>query len=178
MGTRGTIRIRVRDPRTKKIKVIFQYNQFDSYHSKLGVDIISELIDLLLTKSIKEIRELFLEVKLVSYKSKPTKDDIKKLKEWTDLDVSEQSTRDWYCLLRNCQGSIMNIVKSGYAMKVMQNRVIRLTVQDEPKSVQEYNYFIDLEEETFYEVSNCSQPETRVALDPRELALLKQKWRD
>lgn len=47
-------------------------------------------------------------------KNKPKSSDIKKLKVFTDLNVSNQSENDWYCLLRNCQSSFINILEAGY----------------------------------------------------------------
>ena len=47
-------------------------------------------------------------------KGKPKASDIEKLKIFTDLKVSSESENDWYCLLRHCQNSFINILESGY----------------------------------------------------------------
>src|SRR5260221_4926153 len=44
----------------------------------------------------------------------PTEVDIKKLQPFTDLSVSSQTTQDWYCLLRNTQGSLKSVLNCGY----------------------------------------------------------------
>lgn len=62
--------------------------------------------------SIESLREAFSNLK--DAKGKPKKDVIEKCKIYTDLTVSNQTTDDWYCLLRHCQHSFINILDSGY----------------------------------------------------------------
>jgi hypothetical protein len=64
--------------------------------------------------SIDSLREAFENLK--EAKNKPKKEAIEKCKPYTDLTVSHQSQRedDWYCLMRNCQHSFINILDSGY----------------------------------------------------------------
>jgi hypothetical protein len=57
-------------------------------------------------KSIKEEAQL----------PKPKESDIEKCKMFTDLEVSYKSTSDWYCLLRYCQSSFINILEAGYIL--------------------------------------------------------------
>jgi hypothetical protein len=52
--------------------------------------------------------------KIKTTKNKPKEDDIEKLKIFTDLEVSYKSESDWYCLLRHCQSSFINILEAGY----------------------------------------------------------------
>jgi hypothetical protein len=52
--------------------------------------------------------------KIKTTKNKPKEDDIEKLKIFTDLEVSYKSELDWYCLLRHCQSSFINILEAGY----------------------------------------------------------------
>ena len=47
-------------------------------------------------------------------KGKPKVIDIEKLKIFTDLKVSCESESEWYCLLKNCQSSFINILEAGY----------------------------------------------------------------
>ena len=47
-------------------------------------------------------------------KNKPKPSDIEKQKVFTDLNVSNKSENDWYCLLRHCQSSFINILEAGY----------------------------------------------------------------
>jgi hypothetical protein len=49
-------------------------------------------------------------------KGKPKASDIQKLKVFTDLNVSCESENDWYCLLRHCQNSFINILEAGYIL--------------------------------------------------------------
>jgi hypothetical protein len=47
---------------------------------------------------------------------KPKDLDIVKCKMFTDLEVSYKSTSDWYCLLRYCQSSFINVLEAGYIL--------------------------------------------------------------
>jgi hypothetical protein len=62
--------------------------------------------------SIDLLREAFENLKEAKNKTKP--EAIEKCKPYTDLTVSYQNTGDWYCLVRNCQHSFINILDSGY----------------------------------------------------------------
>lgn len=62
--------------------------------------------------SIEVLREAFSNLK--DAKGKPKKETIEKCKIYTDLTVSNQTTDNWYCILRNCQHSFINILDSGY----------------------------------------------------------------
>ena len=62
--------------------------------------------------SIDSLREAF--VNLLEAKNKPKPEAIEKCKIFTDLDVSQKDTSDWYCLTRHCQHSFINILESGY----------------------------------------------------------------
>ena len=48
--------------------------------------------------------------------NKPKDLDIEKCKMFTDLEVSYKSTSDWYCLLRYCQSSFINVLEAGYIL--------------------------------------------------------------
>ena len=62
--------------------------------------------------SIDLLREAFENLK--EAKNKPKPEAIEKCKPYTDLTVSYQNSDDWYCLVRNCQHSFINILDSGY----------------------------------------------------------------
>jgi hypothetical protein len=49
-------------------------------------------------------------------KNNPKHDDIEKCKMFCDFEMKEQSLNsyNWYCLLRNCQNSFINVLESGY----------------------------------------------------------------
>lgn len=105
MGTRGIVGFRLHG----QDKLI--YNHFDSYPDGLGAEVVRALPKLLknpeqLTRWVEELQPV--------PKDKPTPEQIKKLKKFTDLGVSEQSTNDWYCLLRKTQGDLAAILESGF----------------------------------------------------------------
>lgn len=110
MGTRGTITFIFRG---KKIKV---YNHWDSYPEGLGVDLVNELKILLNNLSIDEIIEKFNNIKIFTYDSMPSKEEIEKLKKYSDTNVSSQNLNDVYCLLRKTQGSIIKILDAQYVI--------------------------------------------------------------
>ena len=62
--------------------------------------------------SVDLLREAF--ENLQEAKNKPKPEAIEKCKPYTDLNVSSQNLSDWYCLVRNCQHSFINILDSGY----------------------------------------------------------------
>src|SRR5439155_5102509 len=131
MGTSGLIKI------IFKNKLIGLYNHCDSHPKNLGYDLIYQLINLLKKYSIEELIKEFEKIKIVDNETIPTEEDIKKLEPYTDLGVSNQSTSDWYCLLRLAQGSITDVLKSGYALN------------NEGSDYENYIYIIDLNERNF-----------------------------
>lgn len=62
--------------------------------------------------SVELLRHAF--DKLLDAKNKPKLEAIEKCKPFTDLEISNKSTNDWYCLTRYCQHSFINILESGY----------------------------------------------------------------
>ncbi|HBD95379.1 MAG TPA: hypothetical protein DC057_14520 [Spirochaetia bacterium] len=78
------------------------YKHMDSYPSYLG----AEIIDFIKTTSIEELNKIFDKIILVNGDSKPTEEQIKECEDFTNLGVSNQSTSDWYCILRNSQGDL------------------------------------------------------------------------
>lgn len=108
MGTRGLFGF------FHKGKYYVVYNHWDSYPSGLGADIVKELKRAIDEGRLEEWLNLLIQIKLVSESIPPTQEDIEKLKNYLDLNVSHQSESDWYCLLRKCQGSIEKVLNSGY----------------------------------------------------------------
>lgn len=95
MGTRGAVGFR------SNMQDKVQYNHFDSYPSGLG----QEVLQFLQSSNIAHLKEISENIVLVYKNIKPTEKQIKECAKWTDLSVSEQSTSDWYCLLRQAQGN-------------------------------------------------------------------------
>lgn len=96
MGTRGVLGFRYQD--TDKV----MYNHWDSYPSGLGTDV----IDIIRTYNDEQLAGTASRITLIDENVKPTPDLIERYAEFTDLGVSEQSTDDWYCLLRRAQGKL------------------------------------------------------------------------
>ena len=104
MGTRGAIGFRL-DDQDKTM-----YNHYDSYPSELGVNILTELCG---KKDWEKVKATVRSITFIDNNVPPTQLQIELFKKWTDLSVSEQSTSDWYCLLRNAQGSLAPYLDDG-----------------------------------------------------------------
>lgn len=104
MGTRGILGVRV-DRRDK-----IAYNHFDSYPDGLGKGVIDQLADLL--KDPTRFRGLAKDLQPIDPQAEPTENQIHRLKKFTDLRVSRQSPKDWYCLLRKTQGDLGAILEA------------------------------------------------------------------
>ena len=93
MGTRGLWGFR------NEGKDKLTYNHFDSYPTGLG-----ETVRKFITSHpVDVLRKIASKIELVDGKSEPTEKQIKECSKWTDLSVSNQSTKDWYCLLKGIQ---------------------------------------------------------------------------
>jgi len=103
MGTRGTFGFRI-DGEDK-----LTYNHFDSYPEGLGKTIVEFVHSV---KSWDTVKEQVRALRDIS-NTKPTQEDIEACASVTDLSVSNQSTEDWYCLLRNTQGNPNAILQVG-----------------------------------------------------------------
>lgn len=110
MGTRGHFGFHY------KGKYYLVYNHWDSYPSELGASIVNQIKNMLKTMSFSEIGEKVKNLIVVNNSVEPTDEEIEKLKKYTNLDVSNQSTSDWYCLLRECQGDLEKVLESGYML--------------------------------------------------------------
>jgi len=102
MSTRGLMGI-------KKNGVLkAQYNHFDSYISGLGKEIINTLNEIKKEDRIKLLNDTYDNIVLVSNDEEPTKEMLDYCMEHNviNLNVSNQSTKDLYCLLHGAQGNL------------------------------------------------------------------------
>lgn len=96
MGTRGAYGYRLK----QKDKVT--YNHFDSYLDGLGIEIL-EYVRVTPTEKMLEVAK---KIKLVQQDKKPTAKQIEACKKYANLNVGNNSIKDWYCLLRDAQGKM------------------------------------------------------------------------
>ena len=131
MGTRGLFGFHFRG------KYYVVYNHWDSYPSGLGYIIVKELQEAIRSGKLEEWIRLLEQLKVVDPQVPPTPEDIQTLRSFTDLGVSTQSTSDWYCLLRGCQGSLEQVLRSRY--------LLNATDPDGIPCWEEYAYVINLD---------------------------------
>lgn len=146
MGTRGAYGF----IKNKEMKV--SYNHFDSYLEGLG----NNMVDFVKNTSKEQLNEIYDEIILVKENEKPNKkqnEEITKFLEKYSLEncINEENfgnrQRDWYYLLRNCQGE-PNLFKEG--LKYMTDDKEFL----EDNLFCEYAYLIDLDNDKFIIQSN------------------------
>jgi hypothetical protein len=105
MGTRGFITFVV-DGQEKTA-----YNHWDSYPDGLGVRVLAFSREA--ARHPAALREAAKRLRVIQADEKPTAEDVERLAPYTDLGVSNQSTDDWYCLLRATQGDPAAILEAG-----------------------------------------------------------------
>lgn len=98
MGTRGAYGFRINS--IDKIA----YNHWDSYPECLGRNVL-KYID---GTPIEMMKEVARNIILVNHNSHPSPQLIEKYKQYADLNVSNHSYNDWYCLLRKTQGDLFH----------------------------------------------------------------------
>ena len=135
MGTRGAFGVIIGEQ--EKIG----YNQYDSYPQGKGQEILDWLRLVMRKDRLEEIKELARKCKVVSDEKKPTKKDIEKLAPYTDLSVSEQSTKDWYCLTRETHGNLQAMLDCGYILDSSEFPLDSLFC--------EWAYIVDLDHDVF-----------------------------
>ena len=99
MGTRGSIGV------IYKKEYKGTYNHFDSYPSGLGIEVVDFCNMVTKENGWDTFKENFSKIEFINDKKPPTPEQIEMYKEYADLNVSNQSYEDWYCLLRNVQGA-------------------------------------------------------------------------
>lgn len=159
MGTRGLFGFYY------KGRFYVVYNHCDSYRSGLGLKVLNSLIAAIKNGTIDQWKEKLITIKEVDEKIPPTAEDIKKLSAYTDLGVSTQSTSDWYCILRSCQGSIESVLGSGYILNAVD--------ENGQPDFQEYAYIINFNTDhlDFYGNDESSYP-----LTEDSLTKLRETW--
>ena len=104
--------------------------------------------------SIESLRQAF--ENLLEAKNKPKPEAIEKCKVFTNLQVSNKSTRDWYCLMRYCQHSFINILESGYFLNDGANSGLVFILDFNTNSVRFYGVDWD-KKETEYEKATIDE---------------------
>lgn len=113
MGTRGAVGFRLHE--TDRMT----YNHFDSYPDGLGADVIKDFNAFVAKNggydnAIGLLKQMVLSMEEVDRKVPPTDAQKKFLAEYANISVSNQTTDDWYCMLREAQGRIVEIAKARY----------------------------------------------------------------
>lgn len=108
MGTSGKIIIIANGKKTAT------YNHFDSYPSHLGNRLVNQILHLISAFGLEKVLHQWSQCKIITDGMKPTEEDVAKLKPYTNLGVSEQSTDDWYCLTHGTQGDMIAMLHCGY----------------------------------------------------------------
>jgi len=103
MGTRGAVGFRLDN------KFYVTYNHSDSYPAGgLGDEVVKFCMFVeglqAWEKLAENVRKLIL---IDEYSGKPTQEDVDRYQRYCDLSVSNQTSYDWYCLLRHAQNGVM-----------------------------------------------------------------------
>lgn len=142
MGTRGFLTFVV-DGREATT-----YNHCDSYPEGLGSDVLGwardnqhELVCDDHGSVPGSAFDLVRQLRVVAPDSKPTPEDIERLRGYADLGVGEQRLDDWYVLLRETQGDPAAILKAG----------VLIDASEFPNDslFAEWGYVIDVDARTF-----------------------------
>lgn len=137
MGTRGFFGFYY------KGKYYLVYNHYDSYPEALGANLVKEIKKAIDEGRLSEWQNKLNSIKVVTSDVVPTSDDVKLLKPYTNLQVGTQSHSDWYCLLRECQGSLEKVLSSGYLFSMAH------TPEECMSDWTEYGYVVDLDHNKF-----------------------------
>ena len=113
MGTRGIFGFYY------KGRYYVAYNHFDSYPEGLGNNIVNQIRNAKRIGTFDHWIDLLVQLRVIQEHITPTPDDIKALEPYTNLNVSNQSTDDWYCLVHKCQGNLYKVLESGYLLPHM-----------------------------------------------------------
>lgn len=78
------------------------YNHWDSYPAWLGKNV----LNFIKGHTVEELNNIYDKIIMVDSTDEPSQEDITKYEKYADLSVSNKSYKDWYCLLRGCQGDL------------------------------------------------------------------------
>lgn len=133
MSTRGALGFRI----DSKDKVT--YNHCDSYPEYLGV----KILDFIKNHSIDEMKEIANNIQLVENNSIPSEEQIAICEKagFVNLQVSNKSKNDWYCLLRDSQGDLSSYKKVPFMLNYIDFLYDSLFC--------EWAYIINLDENVF-----------------------------
>ena len=98
MGTRGAMGFRIDG--VDKIT----YNQYDSYPTGLGADVVAQVRAVLKENKLGEIIQNIRDLRMVDEDADPTSDERSDYRRWSDSGVNRG--QGWYSLLRHAQGSL------------------------------------------------------------------------
>lgn len=87
------------------------YNHFDSYPDGLGVAVLD-----FARGDMQRARDLARSLQVVDSDGHPDEEQKAALLQYANLNVGEQSTDDWYCLLRETQGNPAAILASHFLL--------------------------------------------------------------
>jgi len=146
LGTRGLVTFVTTDGVIKSA-----YNQYDSYPSGVGKDVLSFVRKATTTENIKAVTRLIDNLTVVSQKVEPTAQQISELSMFADTKVSTGELSEWYVLLRRTQGNPAMILYSGH--------VEDMTDFGKDSLFCEWAYAINMQDNTF-EVYQGFQRET------------------
>ncbi len=106
MSTRGYYGIK------KKGELKGAYNHFDSYPSGLGKDLVETINGIKKGDRLNVLSETFDYIELIDSNIAPTQEqkDTCVKANVVDLNVSNRSLDDWYCLLRKLQGNLSSYI--------------------------------------------------------------------
>lgn len=153
MGTRGLSGF-VIDGEVKA-----QYQQFDSYPSGVGTDVVAAI------QSGKITPDAVRSIVLVDGDSKPTKAQAERLAQFANTNVSTGSLDEWYVLLRETQGDLLAMIEAGHMIDSSEFAADSLFC--------EWGYLVNLDTETLEVYRGFNQGATvgrfaDVVIDQRE----------
>lgn len=133
MGTRGFITF-VADGRE-----VTSYNHFDSYPEGLGMSVLTWLRASL--DAFDVMRDRVKALRVVDDESKPSAEDIERLRKFADTHVDDRRLDNWYVLLRETQGNPHAMLEAGVIEDASNFPLDSLFA--------EWGYVIDLDEMVF-----------------------------